>query len=136
MRMKALVVLEKGWRRALTLLPLLGVLAASCSTTDITDPDQIVFPATDVSFRTHVQPYLALSCNITGCHDEARSSNGGVDLTSWVGVRASNVTVAGDTNSTMVLVMYGKIVHSGQFRSTENQRAGIKQWIREGAKNN
>ncbi len=115
------------------------VLCASltgCSSSDITNPDQIVFPASKVSYRLHVAPYLQLSCNITGCHDAARSANLGIDLTSRIGVLSNNVTTPKDTNSPLVGVLYARYAHSGQFRSNENQRNGIKVWVLEGAQDN
>jgi|SRR5579883_370239 len=114
----------------------LSVLFAGCSSGDITDPGQIVFPAKNVSFNQQVEPYFRLSCNITGCHDGGAYTAGGVDLSSWAGVRAINVTEPGDTTSELVLVMYGLVQHSGHFVANDNQRYGIKQWVREGAQNN
>jgi hypothetical protein len=108
----------------------------SCSGNDITDPGKITFPDSNVSFRAHVQPYFNLSCNTYGCHDQARSSNLNIELTSWIGVMANNVTHAGDTTSQLILVMDGRAAHSGQFLATENQRRGIKRWVLEGARNN
>jgi len=121
------------------LTPCLMAVVASimgCSSGDITNPNQIVFPATNVSFKGQVAPYFALSCNFTGCHDGSANTAGGVDLSSWIGVRATNVTQPKDTNSELVLVMYGRAPHSHPFSANDNQRIGIKQWVREGAQNN
>jgi hypothetical protein len=112
------------------------VIIASCSSTDITDPDQISFPDSNISYAAQVRPYLTLSCNVTGCHDVQRPENFGVDLTSWVGVRGNNVAQPGDTNCHLVLVMYGREIHQGSFKANDNQRRGIKQWVLEGAQNN
>lgn len=113
-----------------------AAILAYAGCTGITNPNDIVFPATNVSFKAQVEPYFSLACNATGCHDGSINTAGGVDLTSWAGVRAINVTRANDTGSNLVLVMYAELPHSGQFPANDNQRSGIKQWVREGAQNN
>ena len=125
----------------LALSPVLALLLvwvgfASCSSTDITDPEQVTFPDSGVSYARHVRPYMALTCSISGCHDMARPENFGVDLTSWIGVRGTNVALPGDTNCHLVLVMEGREIHQGAFKATANQRRGIRQWVIEGAQNN
>ena len=97
--------------------------------TGATDPNQIVFPATNVSYAQDIEPYFALAC--VQCHDIGDP----VDLSSWVGIRAINVTTPKDTTSELVLVMYGNGAH-GPISANDNQRQGIKQWVLEGAKNN
>src|SRR5947208_10993482 len=90
-------------RRYLALATIIAGFAA-CSSSDITNPDQIVFPSSNVSYAHDVAPYLQLSCNAAGCHDAATAA-GGVDLTSWINVRNPHVTQPGDTTSPLVLVM-------------------------------
>ena len=109
---------------------------AGCSSSDITNPNQIVFPASNVSFHATVAPFLQLSCNQVGCHDAPRSANQGIDLTSWIGVRSNNVVLPKDTTSPLVGVMYGRYQHSGPFIANDNQRNGIKVWVLEGAQDN
>jgi hypothetical protein len=107
-----------------------------CSSDDITSPEQIVFPAANVSYRAHLAPYLALSCNSEQCHGSASGARG-IQLTSWVYVVDNRVTLARDTTSPIVLVMYGLDPnHHGTFRANDNQRQGIKTWVKEGAQNN
>jgi hypothetical protein len=123
---------EKGWMLGVMVL---GVLIAGCS--GISDPNQIVFPATNVSYKVDIAPYFSLACSESGCHDQATPNNDEVDLTSWVGVRAYNVApTAGDTTCHLVLVMYGREAHAGVLVANDNQRQGIKQWVLEGAKDN
>jgi hypothetical protein len=115
----------------------LGVFTMlGCSDSDITSANDIVFPATNVSFKAHVEPLFSFSCNITGCHDVARSSNKYVDLTSWTGTRAINVVnQPGDTNCGLIQVVFERAQHI-QLNLTNNHRQGLKQWVIEGAKDN
>ena len=112
-------------------LAALCALFAGCSSGDITSPDQIVFPASNVSYSQQVAPYLTLACN--SCHDGSSKGNG-IDLTSWpqvvVQVRDRDTVL-----SPLVSVMYGKEQHP-PFSANDNQRNGIKIWVLEGAKNN
>jgi hypothetical protein len=115
----------------------MAMFFAGCGSNDITNPNQIVFPTTNVSFAKQVEPYLNLACSEYGCHNEATSSNDELDLTSWVALKQVNgVANSGDTNCYLVLVMYGRIAHAGSFPANDNQRQGIRQWIIEGAQNN
>lgn len=108
----------------------------ACSGSDITSPEDVVFPERNVSYAQHVAPYLALGCNISGCHDASRPENNFIDLTSWIAVRSTRVVnQPGDTNCALVQVLYGRVLHV-PIRATENQRRGIKQWVLEGAENN
>src|SRR5437016_6231382 len=86
-----------------------------CSSSDITSANDIVFPATNVSFKAQVEPLLSVSCNMSGCHDFV-SHAGNVDLTSWIGVRSTNVVnQPGDTTCNLILVVFGRsgLIHPG-----------------------
>jgi len=109
-----------------------------CGTNDISNPDQIVFPDSNVSFAQHVQPFLTLSCNSYGCHDDSRADNMNIALTSWANVRHINVVnQPGDTNCNLVRVVLGRnITHAAPIHPTVNAQQGIKRWVLEGAKNN
>ncbi len=113
------------------------LLIVGCSSSDITSPDQIVFPASNVSYRLQVAPYLQISCNTQGCHDEPNSANQGITLTSRVQVLSNRVTLAKDTMSPIVLVMKGlDPKHTGTFLANSNQIRGITVWVWEGALDN
>ena len=117
---------------SLTVFGLVG-----CSNQDITSANSIVFPATNVSFKAHVEPLFAVSCNVTGCHDMSRISNNNVDLSSWIGTRSTNVVnQPGDTNCGLIQVIYSRAIHAGVTNLNENHRQGLKQWVIEGAKDN
>jgi len=112
------------------------LIIAGCSSNDITNPNQIVFPADSVSYARQVAPYFALTCTTAGCHN-ATDMAGGVDLSSWVAVRAINVLTPKDTNtSQLVLVMKGKTQHPWPFSANQNQIEGITRWVWEGASDN
>lgn len=107
-----------------------------CGSNDITSPNDIIFPALNVSFRAHVQPLFTLSCNVSGCHDNI-SHAGNVDLSSWIGVRATNVVnQPGDTNCGLMQVIFGRELHTGSVNINENHRQGLKRWVIEGAQDN
>ncbi len=120
-------------------LSVIGILAAllvieCCS--GISNPDQIVFPATNVSYAQQIEPYFTLACNTTGCHDEIDQA-GGVDLSSWTAIRGyPGLAEPGDTTSLLVKVMFAEELHRAPLNANQNQRDGIRQWIIEGAKNN
>jgi hypothetical protein len=106
--------------------------------TGATDPNQIVFPATNVSYSQQVEPYFALAC--VSCHDDVSS----LPLSSWIAIRddigvvvmKSTLPPIGDTvASELVSVMYGGLYH-GPISANNNQRAGIKQWVLQGAPDN
>lgn len=107
--------------------------------TGATDPDQIVFPASNVSYSQNIEPYFALAC--VSCHD---AGNPSVDLSSWIAIRGdlgvvvidNTVPPTGDTiASSLVLVMYGEVQHPS-ISANDNQREGIKQWVLKGGQNN
>jgi hypothetical protein len=112
------------------------LIFAGCSSGDITNPNQIVFPADSVSYARQVAPYFSLTCTTSGCHNPMDMA-GGVDLSSWVSIRAINVLTPKDTTtSQLVLVMKGITQHSWPFSANQNQREGITQWVWQGAPNN
>jgi hypothetical protein len=109
------------------------LLMEGCS--GYSNPDQIVFPADSVSYAKDIEPFFALSCNASGCHN-AIDMAGGVDLSSWIGIRAINVATPGDTNSELILVLKGQGAHPAPFSANQNQIEGVTEWVREGAPNN
>ena len=122
--------------RSICYLIAVGVFTLmGCGSNDITSANDIVFPAANVSFRAHVQPLFTLSCNVSGCHDNI-SHAGSVDLTSWVGVRATNVVGQADTNCGLMQVVFGREFHNGPININENHRQGLKHWVIEGAQDN
>jgi hypothetical protein len=97
--------------------------------TGATNPDQIVFPSSNVSYAKDIEPYFALAC--VQCHDYGST----VDLSDWIGTQAIDVTEPYDTTCELVLVMYGKVLHP-PINANDNQRQGIKLWVLQGCPNN
>lgn len=111
---------------------------------DISDGnlDEIVFPATNVSYGRHVEPLFARGCAFAGCHSQD-SQAGSVILDNYQDAltHKTGTIIPGDTaNSTLVWSIEGRV---GRIRMplnrpplNANQINGIKQWILEGAQNN
>ncbi|MDP2303854.1 MAG: c-type cytochrome domain-containing protein [Ignavibacteria bacterium] len=105
------------------------------------DLDKREIPATNVSFKEHIQPIFQIKCNM--CHDDA-SRAGGLSLTTWVSTTSDPGTVfpSEPQNSRLVWAIEGQggtsvmpPLTSG-IKLTSKQILGIKQWIKEGALNN
>jgi hypothetical protein len=108
----------------------------SCDDNALTSPEDVIFPDSNVSYRAHVAPFLALGCNMSGCHDMPRTENRGIVLRSFGEVRDIRVVnQPGDTNAALVQVLYGKVFHP-LIQAGDNQRRGIRQWVIEGAQDN
>ena len=109
---------------------------ASCNSGNtITQPRDVVFPDSNVSFVRHVQPLLQLGCAFNGCHAETSR----IPLDSYVNLfRTPGLIVPGlPQNSMLWQVVAGQLPHTYPLSSlTPNHRTGISVWIREGALNN
>ena len=116
------------------------VLFISCDDTITNnDIDQVVIPSENVSYAKYIQPVFDTKCALSGCHNEDMA--GGYSLTTW-----SNAVVPGivDPGSVETSRLVWRIEGQGyplmppptRGYLTQNQREGIKTWIREGAKNN
>ncbi len=111
----------------------------SCGDDVLTDPKQIVFPDTNVSYQRHVQPFLNLTCTYSGCHS-SDSRAGNLALTTYMEfIDSPGLIVEGKPESSVLSqVLEGKLPHSVSFteRITQNHIDGVRQWIKEGAQNN
>lgn len=115
---------------------------SSCSDTPvITSPEQLVFPSSKVSFSRHVQPFMNLTCNYSGCHN-SRSMAGGIALESYFDVVFTTpglVVPRNPSQSRLIQVIdlntrvRPNHPNSFQTRITDNHIAGMKIWIQEGA---
>jgi len=107
------------------------LIMIGCSSSDITSANDIVFPATHVSFKAQVEPLFSIACN--SCHSPGNT----VDLSSFVGVRATRVVnQPGDTTCGLIQVIYGREFHNGPVNIDAIRKQGLKQWVIEGAQNN
>ncbi len=111
---------------------------SACAEGIITDPRQIVFPESNVSFGQHVLPLMNVSCAFSGCHGSSPARN--IRLTTYTDILSfPGLVLAGrPQQSTLSLVMDGSIPHPPSFQAslTANHTNGIKTWIREGARSN
>jgi hypothetical protein len=117
-----------------------GLLSGCESSTSTTNPSDIVFPDTAVSYSRHVDPFLTLSCGFSGCHGE-NNPGGGVVLTTYSGLMFSrpNNIVAGYPDESLVIQVLERIIpHPDAVLNSvnANHRAGMRQWVLEGALNN
>lgn len=117
------------------------LLATSCTGNMVTQPTDVVFPDTNVSFRAHVQPFLAVSCGVGGCHADVNPA-GRIRLTSYSTLmfdRANLIVPSKPDESLVIQVLNGVFAHPWgylQDRITANHRRGMAQWVLEGALNN
>ncbi len=112
-----------------------------CSNNTITQPQDVVFPDTNVRFRGHVQPFLAVTCATGGCHADINAA-GGIRLTSYSNImfdRPNLVVPEKPDESFLIQILNGTFVHAAgnlAGRVSSNHVRGMRQWIIEGAKNN
>jgi len=126
---------------ALVLLTITAAtIFAACGSDTITNPSQIIFPESGVSFGRQVLPLFEFTCNDSGCHNELDQA-GGVSLASYFQLfqRPGLVRPGDSTGSVLGQIVSGRLPHLTVPISlilTENQRHGIQVWIQEGASNN
>lgn len=126
--------------RAFVPAVLLAWLTSCSSQPMLTSPEQIVFPDSAVSYRNHVQPFLALTCAFSACHGDVNPA-GGVRLTTYFTLftdRANLVVPAAPDESLVIQVLDRRIPHSLDVMRPVNSNhiAGMRRWILEGALNN
>lgn len=112
----------------------------------VADLDDRDLPSVNLLFGEHIQPILSVKCSNSGCHND-QDRAGSLSLTNWSSVVADPGVVFPfePQNSRLVWSIEGQ---SGtqpmppigypplSIRPGKNQIEAIKQWIREGAKNN
>lgn len=124
-----------------TLLAFASILSSGCNGNTITSPEDVVFPDTNVRFRGHVQPFLAVTCAVSGCHADLNAA-GGIRLTTYSTVlfdRPNLIVPGRPEESTVIQVLTGILSHPVgdlQRRVNSNHVAGMRQWVTEGALNN
>ena len=102
-------------------------------------PSTIVFPDSNVSYSAHVQPLFDQACAFAGCHDDGSNQSPLILSRSGNNVRIiPGIAVPGNPDaSTLVLRIQGSV---GQRMPpngnplNQNQIAGIRAWIKEGAR--
>ena len=118
-----------------------ALLLFSCSDDMAHNPQDIVFPDSNVSFQAHVQPVIAYNCSYTGCHSN-ESQAGGIIITdyySYMVALSGGFVIAGNPDgSRLVQIIENPTYHTPYilWNLNANHKAGIRKWIEEGAKNN
>lgn len=105
------------------------------------DLDSITIPSSNVSFNQYIQPVFNARCNNAGCHNSTDRA-GGLSLSSHAEATSDFLVVAPGLpdNSKLIWSIEGRSAYPmppiGYRPLTKNQIAGIRTWIKEGAKNN
>ncbi|MCX6141518.1 MAG: hypothetical protein NTX15_11985 [Candidatus Kapabacteria bacterium] len=114
---------------------------SGCDGATVTQPQDVVFPDSNVRFRGQVQPYFAVTCANGGCHNDMVAA-GGIRLTTYSTVlfdRPNLVVPSKPDESLIIQIMSGILNHpAGNLtqRIAPTQVRGIRKWISEGALNN
>lgn len=122
-------------------LVVIAVLAldAGCKDSATTPDNDIVFPAMTVSYSQHVQPFFNLRCANFGCHED-QTKAGNLSLTSYVAMTSRpGIVIPGSSASSLLIQRIdGRLPHpmNVPIIINQNQLAGLKMWIDDGAKNN
>ena len=124
-------------------LLLIAILIYSCDDTITGAIDDVVIPASNVSYGKYIQPVLTAHCATAGCHDGTGTGTTLI-LSSYTGTVANYSIVAPGNPSTSKLVWaitgtgasMMPPVNSSIKPLNSNQVQGVKTWISEGAKNN
>lgn len=116
-------------------------MMASCSSSTITQPEDVVFPDSNVRFRGHVLPFLTVTCANGGCHSDITAA-AGIRLTSYSSIMFDrpNLIVPSRPNESVIIQVLDNILPHPfgnlQQRITANHIRGMRQWVSEGALNN
>jgi len=132
-----------AFRRAV--LPIIGPalilvagLAVGCNS-GVNEPQDIVFPDSNVSFHRHVLPLFEVGCNFSGCHNGIDRA-GNLALTSYFDLfdRPGLVLPGDSSRSLLVQVTSGRQPHTTTISRLiyPEQAHGIAVWVEEGASNN
>lgn len=122
--------------------PLFSLLLAgtfiACDT-GITEPMDVVFPESNISYSHHVQPLFDVSCSFSGCHNSTDRA-GNLSLASYFDlINRAGMIIPGDSaRSLLVQVTSGRQPHTTNLSyiiSSAHAR-GVAVWVEEGALNN
>ena len=116
-----------------------GLLSAAGCDTGATEPEDIIFPASEVSYGRHVRPLFDLGCNFSGCHNGIDRA-GRLSLESYIDLfeRPGLVLPNDSAKSLLVQVIGSRQPHTYPINEiiTPDQARGVAVWIEEGASNN
>ncbi|MCK9279932.1 MAG: hypothetical protein M0P71_04880 [Melioribacteraceae bacterium] len=118
------------------------IINTSCDDTiNVFELDNKMIPSSNVSYNQYIQPVFTAKCANAGCHDDQIRA-GGLSFTSHVNAISDYLVVAPGLpeNSKLIWAIEGNYVDPmpplGYWGLTSNQIAGIRTWVKEGAKNN
>ena len=117
------------------------LLLYSCDDNLAHNPGDIVFPDSNISFQSHVQPVIMYTCSYTGCHS-VNAQAGGIHLTdyfSYSTALSGGLIVRGNPNGSRLVQIIENPAYHQPFiiwKLNNNHKKGIRKWIEEGAKNN
>jgi len=120
------------------------ILSFSSCGNNVTEGNEIIFPAQNVSYQLHVEPFMRFTCAYYGCHS-TESRAGGRDLSSYNALVNDPINLglvipyqSDNSNLIRMLKRNGEYYHtfSEEWRYGPNQFEGMKKWIDEGALNN
>lgn len=110
-------------------------IAISCSDS-ISSPKDIVFPETGVSYTSHVEPFLNLTCAFSGCH--GFNASAGIRLNDYFSIiNTPGLVIAGNPDGSLLMQIIEErkphFTYYERSNITQNHIIGMRQWILEGA---
>ena len=124
---------KSGLIAVLVCIPL---LYSACTDALNTDNTGIVFPEKNINYTDHVEKFVKTTCAMQGCH-ASETAAGGIPMGNWFELFNNSIVVPGKPDqSLMIGFLSKKYVHpisAVYIQCHENQLAGMRQWIVEGA---
>ncbi len=111
-----------------------------CENSVVNNPN-ITFPDSLVSFERHVMPFVKQTCGLQDCHGIGYPK-ANVLLADWESIRMTyngTMVIPYNPNSSLLVQMLEyTLPHDPMYywQANDNQKRGIRQWIKEGAVKN
>lgn len=121
-------------------LAIILLLNSGCENSVVNNPN-VVFPDSLVSFSKHVMPYVAQTCGLQDCHGPGLPK-ANVLLADWESIIMAyngTIVIPGNPNGSLLVQMLEyTLPHNPMlyWNASDNQKKGIRQWIKEGAQKN
>lgn len=121
---------------AFLLLAIMAVITINSCGDSIGNPKEIVFPDTNISYTSHVEPFLTLTCAFSGCH--GFSAAAGIALNDYFSIiNTPGLVIAGNPDGSLLMqILEERKPHFTYYEKsniTPNHIKGMRQWIIEGA---
>ncbi len=135
------------WMAWMGIIMIASLWMIACKDESATNLNDIVFPASNISYSKNVQPLFTRGCVFAGCHGPDTYLERGFSLESYQSLTpgaAHEIVVPGDPdNSKLIWSIEGtngfettRRMPMGLSPLNDNQLQGLRRWIAEGAKNN